>query len=405
VSRVVGALLALCLAAGVLTLPAWGAAKKPPTTKPNPNAGKIQALRHELDEVSADEARLLDQVDESKDRLATLNAQVADLDRQRAPVQVALDGAQDTLDDVTGRQLEAEDKLTDTSNRLSDARTRLANQAIAAYTGEAGSARYADLLLRVRNVRDLVATSVYVNAMLDEQRDLVHRYARLKGEVSDIRDALDRDRAVAKDQRDVVADKEQVLSDRRAAEDSVRQQVAAEVANQNALLDQLRARKAEFQSQIAALQRQSDALAAQLRARQSGQALVPSGHGVLAVPIPGAPITSGFGPRTHPIYGDTRMHTGIDFGASAGTPIRAAADGTVVSAGPLGGYGNATVIDHGNGLATLYGHQSSIAVSPGQRVNRGQVIGYVGCTGLCTGPHLHFEVRVRGTPVDPMQYL
>src|SRR5207244_13313636 len=161
----------------------------------------------------------------------------------------------------------------------------------------------------------------------------------------------------------------------------------------------------EFQAQLLALQRQSDALAAQLRARQSGQVLVPSGHGVLSVPIPGAPITSGFGPRVHPIYGDVRMHTGIDFGAGYGTPIHAAADGVVMSAGALGGYGNATVIDHGNGLATLYAHQSGMLVAPGQRVSRGQVIGYVGCTGLCTGPHLHFEVRVRGTPVDPMQYL
>ena len=133
--------------------------------------------------------------------------------------------------------------------------------------------------------------------------------------------------------------------------------------------------------------------------------LVPSGHGVLSVPIPGAPITSGFGPRVHPIYGDVRMHTGIDFGASMGTPIRAAADGIVVSAGPFGGYGNATVIDHGNGLATMYAHQSQIIVSAGQRVSRGQVIGYVGSTGFSTGPHLHFEVRVQGTPVDPMQYL
>jgi murein DD-endopeptidase MepM/ murein hydrolase activator NlpD len=146
-------------------------------------------------------------------------------------------------------------------------------------------------------------------------------------------------------------------------------------------------------------------LPAAMARRQGGQTLVPSGHGVLAVPIPGAPITSGFGPRVHPIYGDVRVHTGVDFGASYGTAIHAAADGVVVSAGPLGGYGNATVIDHGNGLATLYGHQSSIIVSPGQHVSRGQVIGYVGCTGLCTGPHLHFEVRVRGTPVDPMQYL
>ena len=244
-----------------------------------------------------------------------------------------------------------------------------------------------------------------MQAALDDQRDAIHRYERLKGQVGGLRDTLDHDRAQARDQRDVVATQERDLSGRRQAAGDLRQQVAAEVAKQNDLLGQLRSRKSEFQAQIVALQRQSDSLASQLRGRQSGQALVPSGHGVLSVPIPGAPITSGFGPRVHPIYGDVRMHTGIDFGASSGTPIRAAADGVVVSAGPLGGYGNATVIDHGNGLATLYGHQSSIAVAPGQRVRRGQVIGYVGCTGLCTGPHLHFEVRVRGTPVDPMQYL
>jgi murein DD-endopeptidase MepM/ murein hydrolase activator NlpD len=250
-----------------------------------------------------------------------------------------------------------------------------------------------------------VATSTYVRVVFDDQRAAVRRYEQLKHEVSDLRDSLDQERQQARAQRDVVAAQERKLADKRQASDSVRQQVTAEVAQQNSLLGQLRARKAEFMAQIVALQRQSDALAASLRARQAGQSLVPSGHGVLSVPIPGAPITSGFGPRVHPIYGDVRMHTGIDFGASSGTPIRAAADGVVVSAGPLGGYGNATVIDHGNGLATLYAHQSSILVSPGQRVSRGQVIGYVGCTGLCTGPHLHFEVRVRGTPVDPMQYL
>jgi murein DD-endopeptidase MepM/ murein hydrolase activator NlpD len=394
--------VALLLCALLLGLPAWGAKKSPPTTS---LSGRIQALRNQVNEVSADEARLLDQLDESKDRLAKLNAQVAELDRQRAPVQAALEGAQGKLDDLTGRTQVAEDQLSETRNHLADARTKLANRAIAAYTGESGSARYADLLLRVRSVRDLAATLEYVNAILDDQRDAIRRYEQLKGEVSDLRDTLDHDRATAKDQRDVVADKEHALAAKRAAENNVRQQVAAEVAKQNDVLGQLRARKAEFQAQIAALQRQSSALAAQLRARQAGQKLVPSGRGVLAVPIPGAPITSGFGPRTHPIYGDTRQHTGIDFGASSGTAIRSAGTGVVVSAGPLGGYGNATVIDHGNGLATLYAHQSSMLVGAGQRVGRGQVIGYVGCTGLCTGPHLHFEVRARGTPVDPMQYL
>jgi len=386
----------------VMCRPAMAAKVKQP---PSPTAQKIQALQDQVDDVSADEANLLDQLNQSKSRLADLNGKVADLDRQRVPVQAALQGAQGHLDELGGRQLVAEAQLGDTQGRLADARQRMVDRALAAYTGESSMARYADLLLRVRSIRDLSAASAYVQSAIDDDRAVVRKYEQLQGQVSDLRDSLDRDRGQALTQRDVVASQEQDLSNKRQAQDDLRQQAAAEVAKQNDLLGQLKARKAEFQGQIAALQRQSDALAAQLRGRQGGQVLVPSGHGVLAVPIPGAPITSGFGPRVHPIYGDVRMHTGIDFGASYGTPIHAAADGVVVSAGPLGGYGNATVIDHGNGLATLYGHQSSIIVVPGQRVQRGQVIGYVGCTGLCTGPHLHFEVRVRGTPVDPMQYL
>jgi murein DD-endopeptidase MepM/ murein hydrolase activator NlpD len=137
----------------------------------------------------------------------------------------------------------------------------------------------------------------------------------------------------------------------------------------------------------------------------SSGGIVVSGHGFFSLPIPGAPVTSGFGPRVHPIFHTVRVHTGVDFGAGYGTPIRAAADGTVVEAGWLGGYGNATVIDHGKGMATLYGHQSKILVSQGQSVKRAQVIGLVGATGFATGPHLHFEVRIDGTPVNPLPYL
>jgi murein DD-endopeptidase MepM/ murein hydrolase activator NlpD len=99
------------------------------------------------------------------------------------------------------------------------------------------------------------------------------------------------------------------------------------------------------------------------------------------------------------------MHEGIDFGVSSGTPIYAAAAGVVVYCGWMDGYGNLTVIDHGGGIATAYGHQSSIAAGCNQQVAQGQVIGYVGSTGHSTGPHLHFEVRVNGTPVDPLGYL
>lgn len=118
-----------------------------------------------------------------------------------------------------------------------------------------------------------------------------------------------------------------------------------------------------------------------------------------------APITSGFGTRTHPLTGTSRVHTGVDLGAAAGTPIRAAAAGTVVVAGPMGGYGNAVDIRHADGTTTRYAHQSRLLVRAGQQVAAGQVIGLVGSTGASTGPHLHFEVRTSAGAIDPVAWL
>ncbi len=117
------------------------------------------------------------------------------------------------------------------------------------------------------------------------------------------------------------------------------------------------------------------------------------------------PITSNFGWRQHPILGTGRFHAGTDFGAEHGSPINAADSGTVIFAGWYGGYGNAVIIDHGNGLTSLYGHASELYVVEGQTVRQGQLIAAVGSTGLSTGPHLHFEVRKNGEPTDPLAFL
>ena len=119
----------------------------------------------------------------------------------------------------------------------------------------------------------------------------------------------------------------------------------------------------------------------------------------------GGAVGSGFGMRLHPILGYYRMHNGLDIGGSQGSPIWAASSGTVLSAGWQGGFGNAVIISHGNGVSSLYAHMSSISVSSGQTVSAGQTIGAVGSTGLSTGPHLHFEVHRGGTPVDPRPFL
>jgi murein DD-endopeptidase MepM/ murein hydrolase activator NlpD len=121
----------------------------------------------------------------------------------------------------------------------------------------------------------------------------------------------------------------------------------------------------------------------------------------MMLPVAGH-ITSYFGNRYHPILHFTRFHAGLDIGASWGSPIVAAGDGQVVAAGWAGGYGREVKIAHGGGLVSIYGHMSQIAAAPGSFVRQGQVIGYVGSSGLSTGPHVHFEVRMGGTPVNPL---
>lgn len=187
----------------------------------------------------------------------------------------------------------------------------------------------------------------------------------------------------------------------RAEVDAIRAEVADELAQQEALLGDINSEIANHEDHFAALEREAAALEAEIAARQRTDGTAP---GRLAWPVPG-PVTSAFGYRIHPITGTRRLHAGIDLAGSSGQPIAAAGAGTVILAQTYGGYGNTIVIDHGGGLTTLYAHQSSLAVSNGQSVSTGDLIGYVGSTGFSTGPHLHFETREWGSPVDPMGYL
>ncbi len=160
-------------------------------------------------------------------------------------------------------------------------------------------------------------------------------------------------------------------------------------------------RLAEDSENLAALIQQK---VAEQRARESYGAVIIQGTGQFSLPNDGQ-ITSLFGWRVHPILGYERFHSGVDFAADYGSPIRAANDGYVIFAGWYGGYGNAVILDHGNGISTLYGHAEELLVAEGQAVQRGQAIATVGSTGLSTGPHLHFEVRQAGEPIDPLAFL
>ena len=181
-----------------------------------------------------------------------------------------------------------------------------------------------------------------------------------------------------------------------------RASLAAQAASQVARLASIEAEIAEFDTEISALAREEAGIRSAIIAASTPSPSL-SSPGELARPVPGR-VSSGFGKRIHPISKTTKMHNGVDMNGNTGAPIIAAENGVVILSGVKGGYGNTVMIDHGGGMVTLYAHQSKLGVSVGQQVSRGQTVGWIGSTGQSTGPHLHFEVRINGRPVNPVGY-
>ena len=408
----------LCLvalvASGTAAATTTTTTRKPTTTTTTATSGaeaarqkaiddQIRSLREQVEHASAEEAEVLDRVGAVAAKRRALEGQVRALDADIAAVEGDLANATALLDTITADLQRAETKLTATSNDLHEARTELTDRAVNAYIRQPG-AQLANVVLELESLREVAAASDFLRSLFDAQHRSVNRYRSLQASIAGERRSLGELRDQAAAQRDLVASRREELVAARGQRDGLRAQAQSEEAKQKAILEEVKQQVKKFEAEIASLKKESDAIAALLRARQRSQKLVPSGKGVLAVPVPGE-ITSVFGSRAHPLFETIRMHTGIDFSAATGTPVKAADAGTVVVAGTRGGYGTTVILDHNNGLATLYGHLSRLAVGEGAKVARGQVIGYAGSTGYSTGPHLHFEVRVNGNPVDPMRYL
>lgn len=372
---------------------------------PSPTTSTTEPGFH-LEDGSPELDQLLKLIDQAKARRRELDTQVAELNAKIRAIEKEVTAAEARVAVVQAQERELQVRLDDTRNQVAAAKEELRKRAVAAYiNGPSAPNQYVDLLLHVRDVRQLASSSGYVTAVLDAQSKALKRHQALSREVEHLHDQLATARDEAVRRRDEVVARRRLLDANRRSSTQLREQVSSVIDQQSRLRTKVFESRDQFLAEIKAFQEQSNALATLLRYRQSGQVPASAGPGVLTLPIRDAPVVSFFGPRVHPIFGDVRMHEGIDLGAVAGTPIAAAADGVVVSAGGLGGYGNATLIDHGHALATLYAHQSVVLVKAGDVVTRGQLIGAVGCTGICTGAHLHFEARVNGIPVDPLAWL
>ncbi|MEM7092860.1 MAG: peptidoglycan DD-metalloendopeptidase family protein [Actinomycetota bacterium] len=268
-------------------------------------------------------------------------------------------------------------------------------------------------LLAEENPTEALSREVVLDAIQGANYDIVDTARSAESEFADLREQAAADLAevvrLTEELKAELDELEEAREIRQRARDTIDQRREEWLDR----VDELDRQEAEFDQQIRDEQRRLDAERARsaaaanaeerAAAASAGLDAISSGEGYVW-PTAGG-IGSYFGPRRHPILGITRLHGGLDIGGRMGQPIWAAKEGVVILAGVNGGYGNTIVIDHGNGFLTLYGHQSTFEVRKGDYVETGQHIGNVGSTGLSTGPHLHFEVRVDGTVTDPLPYL
>jgi murein DD-endopeptidase MepM/ murein hydrolase activator NlpD len=251
---------------------------------------------------------------------------------------------------------------------------------------------------------DFLDRTEFLARISDQDNRIIVRVRTAKREVTNLTQQLGVLEGQAEAARDAILSKRnEVLAVKNRIVDR-RDELAQARDGRAGILARVRTSRHHAEEDLAALEREQARITAQVRSAQGGgggsQSAGPirRGSGRFIWPVNG-PVVSPFGQR----WG--RLHAGIDIGVGTGTPIRAAASGTVILMGPTGGYGNYTCVGHGGGISTCYAHQSRYGTSRGAHVSQGQVIGYVGCTGHCFGPHLHFEVRVNGSPVDPLGYL
>lgn len=373
--------------------------------------GEISKLKDELSEVSGDYAEILGQLDTINNRKAGVEAQVADLEGKMADAQSDLDAATARLAKVQAQLDTAQAKLKTAQDQLADSDKRMTDQALDAYMGVQKNTNMAEFVLRSDDIRDASAASEYMSQVVQDRASIVEQNRELQGQADDAKISVQKIYDQAQADRETVVKRQNELSLQKGQLDGLYAQVQSEADAQAALLAQVEVKRVDIQSQMDSLQAQSDSIAMLLRALSNpgvNSAPTPTGKGVLQLPVLGARLSSPFGMRLDPVMNRYQLHAGQDLAVPTGTQIRAAADGVVVSVLPTsssGGYGNYTCISHGNGLATCYAHQSQFLVTKGQTVKRGQVIGLSGSTGFSTGPHLHFEVRVNGTPVNPLGYL
>lgn len=351
------------------------------------NLNELQDKKNELQNQINESNEQIDQIQieltENLEQLNNLNERIYGYESEIASLEKNLGNIEKEIEIVTA-------KLNLIQENYNIQRDVLQNRIVALY--EAGDIVYLDVLLSSNTLSEFVTNYYLIGEIAKYDSDLLENIENQKIQIENIKSSLEEN-------------KENVKTIKKNKEKT---SIALENSKiiRNSYINKLNAQEKETQSKIDEFQAELNSIEAQIVALTTGNIGSDYVGGEFAWPAPGyTTITSKFGMRFHPIFKVNRMHSGTDIGMPTGAYIIAANDGIVIKSMYTTGYGNMVMIDHGGGVATVYGHGSEIIAQTGQTVKRGDIIMKAGSTGWSTGPHLHFEIRINGTPVDPMPFI
>ena len=368
---------------------------------------KIEHKQRQVEKKRAREGVLTTDISSYSTRIKGLQGDIRNYASREAKLQGSLQRQRAEVQRVQDRLEVAQDRLVRLRARVKEATDVLSQRLVEIYKDDEPDVL--TVILESDGFGDMLDRTAFLERISDEDRVIVTRVRELKKQTKKLTDRLGDLEEQKQDAADAILAQKNEVSQARARLVERQGDLAAARGKRRTLLASARQDRVDLEGDLRSLERQQAAVRARIRAAQasaggggggggSANGPIKRGSGGLIWPVNG-PVVSPFGQR----WG--RLHAGVDIAVPSGTPVHAAQSGRVIIAGGVGGYGNYICIAHGGSLSTCYAHNSSLGVSQGQSVKQGQVIASSGCTGHCLGPHVHFETRINGSPVDPMGYL